>query len=130
VGRDLQVDYVLEGSVQKKGDRLRIAAQLIDVHTNLQVWAEGYEGRNPSSLQDESIGKIIVSLSGGTGQIRKNEYQRTKGKAPADLDEYDYYLRSDEITSRAESIKEHDRGGAILREGLERFPDSDLRASP
>jgi class 3 adenylate cyclase/TolB-like protein/tetratricopeptide (TPR) repeat protein len=126
VGRDLRVDYVIEGSVQKKGDGLRINAQLIDPQTNAHVWAEGYDGSDPSAFQDEAVGKIVVALAGLSGQIAKNEYQRIKGKAKADFDEYDYYLSGKEIFSRFESIEEHDRAGAIWREGIEKFPDSAL----
>ena len=93
VGRELNVDYVIEGSVQKKGDGLRVTAQLIDTDTNVHVWADAYEGNDPSSLQDEATRKILVALPGEGGQIRKNEYQRTKGNARADFDPYDYYLQ-------------------------------------
>jgi adenylate cyclase len=126
VGRELNVDYVIEGSVQKKGDGLRITAQLIDTHTNVHVWADAYEGSDASSLQDEAIRRIIGTLSGQTGHIKKHEYTKTKGIATADLDEYGYYLRGDEVFSRYESVEENDRAAAIWREGLEKFPDSSL----
>jgi adenylate cyclase len=126
VGQDLGVDYVIEGSLQKKGDGLRVNAQLIDTQTNAHVWAEAYDGSNPSALQEEAVGKIVVALAGQYGQIAKNEYQRTKDKSKADFDEYDYYLSAKEIMSRSESIEEHDRAGVIWREGLEKFPDSAL----
>jgi TolB-like protein/class 3 adenylate cyclase len=126
VGRDLKVDYVIEGSVQKKGDGLRINAQLIDAQTNAHVWAEGYDGSSPPVLQEEATGKIVVALTSLGGQIMQNEYQRTKGKAKAAFGEYDYYLSGHEVFSRFESLEEHDRAGAIWREGLEKFPDSAL----
>lgn len=126
VGRDLKVDYVIEGSVQKKGDALRVTAQLIDPLTNAHVWAEGYDGNDAPALQDEAIGKIVVALASQEGAIRANEYLRTKDKAEADFDEYDYFLSGEEIISRFENIREHDRAGAIWRQGLEKFPDSAL----
>jgi adenylate cyclase len=130
VGRELKVDYVLEGSVQKKGDNLRINAQLIDAHTNLHVWADGYEGSDPSLLREDAITRILAALPGDRGEIRRGEYQRIKDVATADLNEYGYYLRSDEIIMRAQTIEEHDSGGAILLDGLKKFPDSALlRAS-
>jgi adenylate cyclase len=126
VGRELNVDYVIEGSVQKKSDGLRITAQLIDTHTNVHVWADAYERSDASSLQDEAIRRIVGTLSGQTGHIKKHEYTKTKGVAAADLDEYGYYLRGDEIFSRYESVAENDRAAGIWREGLEKFPDSSL----
>jgi TolB-like protein len=125
-GQDLKADYLLEGSVQKNGDGLRINAWLIDAHANLQVWAEGYDGNDASSLQDEAVGKVIVALASERGEIRRNEYKKTAGKATGDLDEYGYHLRSDEIMGQAETLEEHDRVAAVLQEGLERFPDSAL----
>jgi adenylate cyclase len=126
VGRELGVDYIIEGSIQKKGNGLRITAQLIDTQTNEHVWADGYEGADPSSLQDKTTESIVGALGGQYGQIRKHEYGRTKGKALADLDEYGYFLRADEIISPFDNLEDHDRGGVILKEGLEKFPDSAL----
>ena len=126
VGRDLKADYVIEGSVQKRGGGLRINAQLIDPQTNAHVWAEGYDGNDPSVLQDETVGKVVVALASQDGAIRQNEYLETKDKAKDDFDEYDYFLSGDEIELRFESIEEHDRAGAIWQEGLEKFPYSTL----
>ena len=80
MGRELGVDYVIEGSVQKKGNGLRITAQLIDTHTNVHVWADGYEGSDPSSLQDEAIRKIVATLSGQTGPSRSTSTRRPRAK--------------------------------------------------
>ncbi|HEY7688532.1 MAG TPA: adenylate/guanylate cyclase domain-containing protein, partial [Dongiaceae bacterium] len=126
VGRELGVDYVVEGSVQKKGNGLRITAQLIDTQTNLHVWADGYDGSDPSALQEEAGRKIAVMLASEVGQIRQNEYKRTKGKARAAFDAYDYYLAGHEIYISPPTLEDLDRAGAIWREGLEKFPDSAL----
>lgn len=126
VAQELKVDYVVEGSLQKRGDGIRLNAQLIDPRTNAHVWAEAYDGSDASSLQDEPVRKISVALAGESGEVRKNEYGRIKGKAKADFDEYDYYLSGHEIFSRFDSIEEHDRAGAIWQEGLAKFPDSAL----
>jgi adenylate cyclase len=61
-GEDLKADYILEGSVRKQSDRLRISAQLIDTANNMYIWSETYE-RDISdvfAVQDE-ISKSIVS---------------------------------------------------------------------
>jgi adenylate cyclase len=64
VGRDLGVRYVLEGSVRKAGDRIRITAQLSDAGTGLHVWAERYdrELEDVFALQDEIVAKIVGEL--------------------------------------------------------------------
>jgi len=126
VGLELKADYIIEGSVQKKSSGLRLNAQLIDPQTNEHVWAEAYDGTDPSGLQDEVVGKIAVALATSVGAIRTNEYLRTKDKPREVFDEYDYFLSGDEVVSRAERIEELDRGGAIWQEGLGKFPDSGL----
>ena len=96
-GKSLKVDYVVEGSVQKKGDGFGINAQLIDTHTDAHVWAERYDGSDASTLQDTAIGRIANALASEGGAIRKYEYKRTEGKATADFSEYDYFLSGHEI---------------------------------
>jgi len=125
-GQDLNVDYLVEGSVQRKGGAVRINAQLIDAHTDAHIWADAYEGTDPSVLQDEVIGKIANALASEDGAIRKHEYNRTRDKAKADFSEYDYFLSGHEIMSKASSIEDHDRAGAIWQEGLQQFPNSPL----
>lgn len=126
---DLKVDYIVEGSLQKKESGLHINAQLIDAHTNAHVWAEGYDGTDPSALQDDAIGRIANTLASQEGQIRKHEYKRTEGKAQADFGEYDYFLAGHETITRFSSIEEHDRGGSIWQDGLKKFPNSVLLRS-
>jgi adenylate cyclase len=60
VGRELSVRYALEGSVQRSGDRIRVNAQLIDVHTGAHLWAERFDGSRDDLflLQDEIVGRI------------------------------------------------------------------------
>ncbi|WP_419694732.1 adenylate/guanylate cyclase domain-containing protein [Mesorhizobium muleiense] len=125
-GQDLKVDYIVEGSVQKKGSGLAINAQLTDVSTDAHVWAERYDGREASDLQDGAIGRIANALASEGGAIRRYEYKRTEGKDKTDFSEYDYFLSGHEIFARFASIEEHDRAGAIWREGLEKFPTSGL----
>jgi adenylate cyclase len=125
-GQDPNVDYTVEGSVQKMGSGLRINAQLIDAHTDAHVWAEHYDGSQPSALQDEAIGRIANALANENGAIRRDEYKRTAGKEKANFSEYDYFLSGHEIFARFTSIEEHDRAGAIWQEGLEKYPGSAL----
>lgn len=122
----LKVDYVIEGSVQEHDRGLRLNVQLIDAYTDAHIWAEGYEGRNPAALQGDAIGQIANALASQYGQIRKHEYKRIVGKPGADFGEYDYFLAGHEILARSSDIEEHDRGGSVWQDGLQKFPNSAL----
>lgn len=124
--RELGADYVLTGSVQRKGAGLRVNAQLIDVHTSRNIWADGSEGDKPALLQDEAVRKIIVSITGEKGAIKQSEYEHIKRKPTTLLTEYEYYLRGHQFYMRAEDIETLDRAGMIWLQGLEKYPDSSL----
>ncbi len=128
VGKELDVDFVLEGSVRKEADKVRIVAQLIDAGTGRHVWAERYDnaGSDPWALQDEVIGKIITSLTGEQGQVRRAEYKRAWGADSANLNEYDYYLRGHEVFMAAETKRDFKKAQQIWQEGLRKFPNSSL----
>ena len=128
VGTELGVDYVLEGSVRREGDRLRIVAQLNDARTGQHVWAERFDeaGSDPSALQDSVTGRIIASLTGEKGELKRAQYREAWGKDTSDLGEYDYFLRGLDVYINAETKAENDRGGRIWREGLQEYPDSAL----
>ena len=93
VGRELRVRYVLEGSVRKAGNRVRITAQLIEAEAGSHVWAERYDRSLDDifALQDEialsTVGAIEPSL-------REAEIERVKRKRPDSLDAYDLVLRA------------------------------------
>jgi adenylate cyclase len=93
VGRELGVRYVLEGSVRKLTDRVRITGQLIDAVTGGHIWAERYDRKVEDifALQDEialsAVGAIEPSL-------RRAEVERVKRKRPDSLDAYDLLLRA------------------------------------
>ena len=126
IGKDLGVRYVLEGSVQRKGEKLQITAQLIDTATNLHVWADEYEGNDPSTLEDEATKRLGGAIAGERGEIRKYEYKLARSKDRDDFDEYDYFLSGQEIMDQAETIEAFEPAGAVWQEGLEKFPDSAL----
>jgi len=92
VGRELGVRYVLEGSVQKIGDTVRINAQLVDASTGTHVWGERYERKYEGiiNLQREIVQAIVSSLA---IQTFKHEQARAMSKKPQDLKAYDYLLR-------------------------------------
>jgi adenylate cyclase len=128
VGRDLNVGYVLEGSVRKDADQIRITAQLIDTATGQHVWAERYDrtGKDPLALQDEVTGRIVGAMTGENGQVKQGQYREAWGKDATDLGEYDYYLRGHDVFMNARSKEDNDRAGRIWEEGLAKYPDSNL----
>ena len=128
IGRNLNVGYVLEGSVSRDGDQIRITAQLIDAQTGKHVWADRYDktGKDPLALQDEVTGKIIGAMTGEKGEIKQGQYREAWGKDGADLGEYDYYLRGHDIFMNATTREENDRAGRIWEEGLAKYPNSSL----
>ena len=92
VGRDLGVRYVVEGSVRKGGNRVRITAQLIDAATGNHIWAERYD-RDLSdifALQDEITETLVAALQGEVGEF---ERERAHRKPPDNLDAWDSYQR-------------------------------------
>ena len=93
VGRELGVRYVLEGSVRKAGDRVRITAQLIDAVTGTHLWADRFDG----SLEDvfELQDKVAVSVAGVIEPaLQAAEMRRSAARPTTDLTAYDLYLRA------------------------------------
>jgi TolB-like protein len=93
VGRDLGVRYVLEGSVRKAADRVRITAQLIDAATGAHLWAERYDRKFDDifTLQDEIALSVVGTIE---PSLRRAEVERVSRKRPDSLDAYDLVLRS------------------------------------
>jgi adenylate cyclase len=92
VSRELGVRYVVEGSVRKAGDRVRISAQLIDATTGAHVWAERYdrELQDIFSLQDEITEAIVGSMR---PELQRTEVQRAVHKEQQNLDAWDCVCR-------------------------------------
>jgi len=92
VGRELSVRYVLEGSVRKAANRVRISGQLVDTTTGAHLWAEHFDG----SLEDvfELQDRVTASVAGAIEpRLQRAEIERAKQKPTQDLGAYDYYLR-------------------------------------
>ena len=93
VGKELGVRYVLEGSVQKAGNRLRITVQLIDTTSGAHVWADRFDGpvEDVFDLQDKITEQVAGALQ---PSIRLAEVERARRKRPQDLGAYDYTMRA------------------------------------
>ena len=93
VGRELGVRYVLEGSIRRGGERIRISAQLIDSGTGTHRWAERYDRElmDVFSIQDEVARTIAAILA---AHVNRAEAERTLLKPPATWQAYDHYMRA------------------------------------
>ncbi len=93
VGRELGVRYVLEGSVRRSGNHVRVTGQLIETETAAHVWADRYHGTLDDifTLQDEMTMSVVGAVE---PTLRKAEVERARRKRPENLDAYDLYLRA------------------------------------
>jgi adenylate cyclase len=93
IGRELGVRYVLEGSVRKAGNRVRITGQLVDAATGNHIWANRYD----STLEDifDLQDRVTMSVIGAiVPQLERAEIARAQRKPTESLQAYDYYLRA------------------------------------
>ena len=92
VGRELGVRYLLEGSLRKATNRVRITGQLIDATTGANLWSERFEDKvdNIFDLQDQMTASVVGAIA---PQLERAEIERAKHKPTENLEAYDYYLR-------------------------------------
>ena len=108
VGAELGVRYVLEGSVRKAANRVRITGQLIDASSGAHLWADRFDGALDDifDLQDQVTSSVVGAIA---PKLEQAEIERAKRKPTESLDAYDYFLRgiacshrvSQEATSEA-----------------------------
>jgi adenylate cyclase len=93
VGRELGVRYVLEGSVRRAANRVRITGQLVEAETGRHIWAERYDRAidDVFALQDEITLSVVGAIE---PSLRQAEIERVKRKRPEHLDAYDLVLRA------------------------------------
>jgi adenylate cyclase len=93
VGRELGVRYVLEGSVRRAGDRVRVSVQLVDAVADGCVWAEQFDRKmlDIFELQDEIVASIAATV---VPEITSAEIERARIKRPNTLDAWDHYLQA------------------------------------
>ncbi len=92
VGRELGVRYVLEGSVRKAANRVRITGQLVDTATGAHLWADRFDGglEDVFDLQDRVTASVVGAIA---PKLEQAEIERAKRKPTESLDAYDYYMR-------------------------------------
>ena len=93
VGRELGVRYVLEGSVRRAGQHVRITGQLIDTATGMHLWANRFEGKLEDifALQDRVTASVVGAI---TPKLEELDIERAKRMPTESLRAYDYYLRA------------------------------------
>ena len=96
LGRELGARYVLEGSVRRADDGLRVTAQLIDTQTGAHVWADRFDRKMADIflVQDEIVSQIVAKIAGGYGVIDINEARSAAHKSPQEIQAYDLVLRA------------------------------------
>jgi len=121
VGRELGVRYVLEGSVRKAGNRIRITGQLIEAENGHHVWAERFEGtlEDVFELQDRITESIVLAIE---PSMRRAELERARVKPASNLQSYDLLLRALPGLSPGTTKAEKDEASSFIRRALEMDP--------
>lgn len=122
IGRALGVRYVLNGSVRRSGQRIRIGAQLCDTSTGRQVWAERYDVELADflTLQDEIAGSVIGAIE---PQLYVAERRRFDSRRPESLDAWGFVMKAMPYVWTWLSAKQMATGEALLSKALEIRPD-------
>ncbi len=118
IGKKLGVQFVVEGSVRKAGDRIRITAQLIEANTGNHLWAERYD-RNLDDIfavQDEVAAQIVTMVP---GHVEISNRVLAERKPAKDINAYDLFLRALNHLNRNYSSRE---GEQLLKQALEIDP--------
>jgi len=115
VARQLGVDVILEGSVRRSGDRVRISAQLIDAHSDRHLWSEHYdrELKDVFAVQDEIAKNIISALELSLSPAQHRSIRRLA--STLDMDAYDFYLRGRYYVERGDV----DSGQSMFEKAIE-----------
>jgi TolB-like protein/Flp pilus assembly protein TadD len=122
IGRALGVRYVLNGSVRRSGQRLRIGAQLSDTSTGGQVWAERYDVELADffTLQDDIAGSVIGAIE---PQLYAAEHQRFEGRRPESLDAWGFAMKAMPYVWTWLSAKDIATAQDLLKRALDVRPD-------
>ncbi|HTL31473.1 MAG TPA: protein kinase [Kofleriaceae bacterium] len=124
IGRNLGVAYLLDGSVQRVGSRVRITVQLIEAASGVQLWADKYDGTLDEvfDLQDRITEHVAGALQ---PSIRHAEIERARRKRPVELGAYDYTMRAMHHVWHLEKA-EAAQGLQLLESALELDPNYPL----
>jgi TolB-like protein/class 3 adenylate cyclase len=122
VGRELGVRYVLEGSVRKAANRVRITGQLVDTATGVHLWADRFDGGlgDIFDLQDQVTESVVGAIAPA---VEKAEIERAKRKPTESLDAYALYLRGLARLYQFASRQANDEALRLFNSAIELDPD-------
>ena len=122
VGRELGVRYVLEGSVRKAANRVRITGQLVDTATGAHLWAERFDGGlgDIFDLQDQVTESVVGAIAPA---VEKAEIERAKRKPTESLDAYALYLRGLARFYQFANRQANDEALRLFNSAIELDPD-------
>jgi adenylate cyclase len=122
VGRELGVRYVLEGSVRKTANRVRITGQLIDAATGIHLWADRFDGGlgDIFDLQDQVTESVVGAIA---PTVEKAEIERAKRKPTESLDAYTLYLRGLARLYKFANRQANDEALHLFNSAIELDPD-------
>jgi adenylate cyclase len=120
IGRELGARYVLEGSVRRTNDRLRVMAQLIETQTGAHVWADRFdrEMADVFLVQDEIVSQIVAKIAGNFGVIDINEARSATRKNPDEIQAYDLVLRAQAVMRPEWSNETFSAAKELLRQAI------------
>ena len=124
IARELGVRYVLEGSVRRSGQRVRLTAQLIDADTGAHLWARNFDGalRDIFDVQDRITESVVAVVE---PQIQRAEIERSRRERPGSVAAYDLYLAAME-KFHAATDKENAEAYALLTKAIALEPNNGL----
>jgi TolB-like protein len=127
VGSELGADYVVEGSMRKAAETIRVTVQLLDATSGGHLWAETYERQltaaNLFAVQDDITGRIVATLADSHGAIVRAGLEQAGASRTESLDIYECMLRHNEFRRRM-SAKTHLVARDCLERAVEREPDN------
>ncbi len=96
IGERLGLDYLVEGSIRKAGNKVRVTAQLIDTRSDNHIWAERYDRslEDIFEVQDDVVRRVASTL---VGRLEHERQERTRRQSASQLQAYDLYLRGREL---------------------------------
>ena len=104
IARDLDVSYVLQGTIQRAGESMRISAQLLDMESGSHLWTQRWDRpfEDTFAVQSELAEQVAATLGSAesSAAITASEIRKVKSRPPASMEAYDYYLLAEEENGR------------------------------
>jgi adenylate cyclase len=122
VASELKVRYVLEGSVRRAGDSVRVNAQLVDGTTGAHIWSDRFDRKyiDAFSLQNDITGRIAATLK---GELLEAQSRGLKNGPPANLTAWDYALQGTVVLHQLENTNRLGEAKSLFEKALELDPD-------